>query len=95
MEILKGYIMTDPLSDGMNAYANQDYAKAYEILYPLGAYSRNDEAQFYLGMMFFYGEGVEQSTEVAMNWWKKAMRGGNVDAAYRLSEIATSTKTTF
>jgi len=87
--------MTDPLADGIAAYDAGDYEKAYLLLYPLGAYQRNDEAQFYLGMIYFYGEGVEKNIEAAMGWWKKAMRSGHVDAAYRLSEISTSTKTTF
>lgn len=87
--------MTDPLTDGIAAYDAKEYEKAYQLLYPLGAYSRDPDAQFYLGMIYFYGEGVEANVEAAMAWWKKAMRGGHVDAAYRLSEISTSTKTTF
>lgn len=87
--------MTDPLSEAIAAYDAQDYEKAHLLFYPLGAYQRNDEAQFYLGMIYFYGEGVEKNIEAAMGWWKKAMRSGHVDAAYRLSEISTSTKTTF
>lgn len=83
------------LDDGIAAYEAEDFTKAHEILYPLAAYNRNSDAQFYLGMIYFYGEGVEKDIEKATDWWKKAMRGGNVDAAYRLSEIATSTKTTF
>jgi len=83
------------LDEGINAYDKGEYAKAYEILYPLAAYKRNAEAQFHLGMIYFYGEGVDKDLDQAMEWWKKAMRSGHVDAAYRLSEIATSTKTTF
>jgi TPR repeat protein len=85
----------DELDEGINAYDAGEYAKAYEILYPLAAYKRNAEAQFHLGMIYFYGEGVDKDIDKAMEWWKKAMRSGHVDAAYRLSEIATSTKTTF
>lgn len=87
--------MLDSLDAGIAAYDAQEYTKAHELLYPLGAYQRNAEAQFYLGMIYFYGEGVEKNIDKAMEWWKKAMRSGHVDAAYRLSEIATSTKTTF
>ncbi len=83
------------LNEGIAAYDTQDYTKAHEILYPLAAYQRNAEAQFYLGMIYFYGEGVEKDIDKAVEWWKKAMKAGHVDAAYRLSEIATSTKTTF
>ncbi len=87
--------MRDPLAEGITAYDAQEYEKAYTLLYPLGAFSRDDEAQFYLGMMFFYGKGVDKNIESAMAWWKKAMRSGHADAAYRLSEISTSTKTIF
>lgn len=83
------------LDDGITAYEAKEYVKAHEILYPLAAYNRNHDAQFYMGMIYFYGEGVEKDIDQAVEWWKKAMRGGNVDAAYRLSEIATSTKTIF
>lgn len=85
----------DELYEGIEAYNAGNFAKARELLYPLAAYKRNDEAQFYMGMIYFYGEGVEQDIEAAMDWWKKAMRQGHQDAAYRLSEISTSTKTTF
>ena len=85
----------DELYESIAAYDAGDYAKAYQILYPLAAYKRNSEAQFHMGMIYFYGEGVEKDIDQAMEWWKKAMRNGHVDAAYRLSEIATSTKTTF
>ena len=85
----------DELIEGINAYNAGDFSNAHEILYPLAQYRRDDEAQLYMGMLYFYGEGVEKNVEKAMEWWKKAMRSGNQDAAYRLSEIKTSTKTTF
>lgn len=85
----------DELEQGIAAYDAGDYTKAHEILYPLAAYKRDPEAQFHMGMIYFYGEGVEKDTDKAMEWWKKAMRSGHVDAAYRLSELKTSTKTTF
>lgn len=87
--------MKEDLLDGIAAYEGQDYEKAHLLLYPLAMYSRDAEAQFFMGMLYFYGEGVEKDIETAMDWWKKAMRSGNVDAAYRLSEVSTSTKTTF
>ena len=85
----------DELYEGIEAYESGDFAKARELLYPLAAYKRVAEAQFYMGMIYFYGEGVDKDIEAAMEWWKKAMRQGHQDAAYRLSEISTSTKTTF
>ncbi|HZF69964.1 tetratricopeptide repeat protein [Sulfuricurvum sp.] len=85
----------EELYEGIAAYDAGDFEKAYKILHPLAAYKRNSEAQFHMGMIYFYGEGVEKDIDQAMEWWKKAMKNGHVDAAYRLSEIATSTKTTF
>lgn len=85
----------DELYAAIAAYDAQDYAKAHELFYPIATYKRDDQAQFYMGMLYFYGEGVEKDVDKAMEWWKKAMRQGNQDAAYRLSEIKTSTKTTF
>ncbi|MGD9970656.1 MAG: hypothetical protein AB7S65_09370 [Sulfuricurvum sp.] len=85
----------DALYEGIDAYDAGDYHKARELFYPLAAYQRNAEAQFYMGMIYFYGEGVDTDLDAAMEWWKKAMRQGHQDAAYRLSEIKTSTKTTF
>lgn len=85
----------EELEQGIAAYDAGDYTKAREILYPLAAYKRDPEAQFHMGMIYFYGEGVEKDIDRAMEWWRKAMRRGHVDAAYRLSELKTSTKTTF
>lgn len=85
----------DNLIQGIEAYVDGDFTKAHELLYPLAMYQKNDEAQLYMGMLYFYGEGVDQDLEKAMEWWKKAMKQGNQDAAYRLSELKTSTKTTF
>lgn len=93
--VIKGFFTMDELYAGIAAYEAQDYTKARELLYPLAAYKRDSEAQFYLGMIYFYGEGVEKDIDQAVDWWKKAMRSGHTEAAYRLSEISTSTKTTF
>ena len=85
----------DELYTAIALYDEEKFTQAYELFYPLAAYKKNPEAQFYLGMMYFYGEGLTVDLEQAKDWWKKATRNGHVDAAYRLSELETSTKTTF
>lgn len=87
--------MTATLEQGIALYNEQKYKEAYDALYDLAAYERNAEAQYYLGMMYRHGEGVEKDIDKAMQWWRKAMREGHQGAAYSLSEISTSTKTTF
>lgn len=82
------------LAEAVALYDNQEFEKAYEIFVEL-AYRRNPEALFYLGLMYYFGEGVPEDLEQCAHYWKKASREGHQEAAYRLSELQTSTKTTF
>ena len=82
------------LNEAINYYNNKEFDKAYDIFVDL-AYKRDAEAQFYLGLMYFFGDGVEKNMDKCTDYWRKAMREGHQEAAYRLSEIKTSTKTTF
>ena len=82
------------LNEAIALYNAKEYEKAYRIFSdPL--YRRDGEALFYLGLMYFFGDGVEKSMDKCVNYWKRAMREGHQEAAYRLSELKTSTKTTF
>lgn len=87
--------MSHETLDGFTLYGQQRYKEAYDALYESAAFGRDAEAQYYLGMMYFYGDGVEKDAKKAEEWWKKAMRNGSIDAANRLSEISTSTKHAF
>ncbi len=83
------------LEDAITLYQENRFTEAYELFYPLATYDRDPEAQYYLGLMYFEGDGVEQDITQAQQLWKKAARSRHRDAAYRLSEIITSTKTMF
>lgn len=87
--------MQQKLDEAITLYNDKKFEEAYELFYPLAAYERNADAQYYLGLMYFDGDGVEKSIDNAQQWWKKATRNRHRDAAYRLSEIVTSTKTMF
>ncbi len=87
--------MQPKLDDAIALYQKKKYKEAYEFFYPLATYERNAEAQYYLGLMYFEGNGVIKDITQAQQLWKKAARSRHRDAAYRLSEIVTSTKTTF
>ena len=82
------------LNEAINFYNEKAFDKAYDIFVDL-AYKRDAEAMFYLGLMYFFGDGVEKNMDKCMEYWRKAMREGHQEAAYRLSELKTSTKTTF
>ncbi len=91
----KGGDVQPKLDDAIALYQNKKYKEAYKKFYPLATYERNAEAQYYLGLMYFEGDGVIKDIAQAQQLWKKAARSRHRDAAYRLSEIVTSTKTTF
>lgn len=82
------------LNEAINLYNQKKFEEAYDIFVDL-AYKRDAEAMFYLGLMYFFGDGVEKNIDKCMDYWRKAMREGHQEAAYRLSEMKTSTKTTF
>ena len=83
------------VEDGYRLYNERKFKEAYEALYDAAAYENNHEAQYYLGMMLADGDGVQKDVDAAMRWWKKALRGGHVDAASRMSEFKSSTKYMF
>ncbi len=87
--------MQPDINQAIALYEADKFTEAYEIFYPLATYERHADAQYYLGMMYFEGEGVEQNIEQAKQLWEKAARSRHRDAAYRLSEMVTSTKTMF
>lgn len=61
--------------DGRAAYQAGDYEKALAILGPL-AEAGNSHAQVALGIMYDYGQGVEQDDEEAMKWYIRAAEQG-------------------
>src|SRR5262249_38882122 len=59
-----------PFEDGTAAIASQDYATAMRLLRPL-AERGHARAQYYLGRMYEYGWGVQQSSVQAVIWYRK------------------------
>lgn len=81
--------------DAYKLYNDKRFKEAFDALFDAAAYENNHEAQFYLGMMYFHGDGVEKNLDKAVKWWTKARRGGHVDAASRMAEISITTKNMF
>jgi TPR repeat protein len=73
----------DSLDDGMQAYEAGHYTEAIELLTPLADQS-NPQAQFRLGIMYYYGQGVPEDEKVAVNWLTKAALQGHRDAMFEL-----------
>jgi uncharacterized protein len=80
---LFGVAAAGPLEDGEAAYHRGDYAEAMRLLRPL-AEQGDASAEFQLGAMYTFGEGVPRDTEQAVIWYRKAAEQGNADAQAKL-----------
>ena len=68
---------------GEAAYKRGDYKTALQELRPL-AEKGNPKAQFRLGWMYGHGEGVIQSDEEAVEWYRKAAQQDHAIAQFNL-----------
>ena len=68
---------------GIKALDAKDYATAYREL-KAGADQGIPEAEFYLGVMYARGIGVEQDISEAMRLYQLAAAQGNAQAQFRL-----------
>jgi len=69
--------------EGIAAFEAGDYERAYRELEP-EAEAGDAEAQYYLGGMYWQGNGIEKDLQQARNWMEKAGRAGHVGAALEL-----------
>jgi S1-C subfamily serine protease len=75
--------------DGLSAFQQGDYQTAFREWEPL-AQSGDIDAQFALGYLYEYGEGVTQSYRQAAYWYGKAADAGDVDAAVAMGYLYES-----
>ena len=71
------------LDEGLIAYNNSKFDKAYRILKPL-ANSGNSEAQYYIADMYLNGSGIMMDKSKALNWYLKSANNNNAEAIYLL-----------
>lgn len=62
------------------------YSEAYQIIEPL-ARKGNAEAQYSLGNMYYYGNGVTKDYTETAKWYHKSAEQGNEWAQYHLGEM--------
>lgn len=68
---------------GVAAYEQGDYVTALNEWRPL-AEQGDPKAQFYLGALYYHGEGVPQNTAEAARWYRRAAEGGHAAAQHNL-----------
>ena len=76
-------------NDGAYAYLQGDYETAYNTMISLAKTSDDEIAQYYLGIMYMKGQGVEQDFDKAGEWFRKASEQGLAVAMYKLAGLYT------
>jgi TPR repeat protein len=69
------------------AYAMGQYGKAFETMLPLAETANHPYAQYYLGVMYANGQGVDKDAEAAGKWFSHAAKQGVSQAQFRLGEL--------
>lgn len=64
----------------------RDFAKA-AYWYRKAAEQGNAEAQYFLGLMYYRGQGISQDFTKAAYWYRKAAKQGNAKAQYPLGKM--------
>ena len=67
------------LQDGIKSFQVQNYRQAFIRLKP-EAEKGNPDAQYALGYMYYYGQGVTEDRKQAMYWIQCAAKSGQPDA---------------
>lgn len=64
---------------GINSFRNEDYRQAFIRLKP-AAQKGQPDAQYAIGYMYYYGQGVEEDRKKAWFWINQAAAAGQADA---------------
>jgi len=81
--LLSAPVYADDFQDGLRAYDREDYKTALGKWKPL-AEQGAPKAQFKLGDMYNFGEGVTKNHEEAVKWYRFSAEHGNSDAQNNL-----------
>ena len=79
----------EPYKDALAAWRRGEYATAYRLWQPL-ADEGDSDAQFYLGFMNEYGQGVARNGLEAIRWYRKAADQDHAFAQFRLGDLYSS-----
>jgi len=74
-------------NDGVAAHAMGDYERALQSLLPLAQTSDHAYAQYYLGVMYANGQGVDRDFEEAAKWFRSAAEKGVAAAQAKLAQL--------
>lgn len=73
-------------NQGKAAFEQQNYQAAYKSLEPL-AQAGNPDAQYALGYLYYYGDGVPKNENKAKYWMQRAATQGQKSAEQALVQL--------
>ena len=74
-------------NSGVIAYLTGDYETAYNTMMSLADTSNDAMAQYWLGVMYMKGQGVEQNYEEAGKWFRRSAEQAIPQAQYKLGNL--------
>lgn len=74
------------MQEGESAYERKDYSTAKNEFLPL-ATAGNPEAQYYLGIIYLFGEGVPEDEIKSLDWFTKSAQQGHIVSQSMLGTI--------
>jgi uncharacterized protein len=83
------FAAAEPTDEGAKAYQKGDFFNAEKLLRPL-ADQGNPKAEYYMGFLYAQGNGVSQSMDKAIDWWKKAAAQNYAPAELNLGMVYES-----
>jgi len=82
-------VYADDFQDGLDSAKRGDYGTAYEKWEPLAGQGDTD-AQFNLGLMYYYGKGIAQDYKKAAKWYRLSAEQGDANAQFRIARMSTA-----
>jgi len=79
------------LKEGIGSFKIQDYRRAFIRLLP-EANKGQPDAQYAVGYMYYYGEGVTEDKQKALYWIKCAADAGQPDAVMAMKILYSDVK---
>ena len=80
---LAGVSIAGPFENADAAYSKGDHAAAMRLWKQL-ADQGHARAQYSLGNMYYFGEGIPMDSAEGMKWWRKAANQGHARAQFNL-----------
>lgn len=84
--VLAGMPAHAGMPEGESAYERKDYRTANNEFLPL-ATAGNSEAQYYLGKIYLFGEGVPEDEIKSLDWYTKSAQHGHIVSQSMLGTI--------